>query len=223
MTKTVELPPLPDRFESLILRVLTAQSTLTEYQLMQQLFAEGLVEFAPDLDPLKMFRAHFLLFHLLYRLQDQWWRDGHGYLSIHTLDIHLQQRSLSDVDVEKALGGLGQAMVEEDLVKAYYLDYSAFLTTQQEDVLALLDDFWQRMTDEMSGAGIPGTSGPIIQQGERQAAQKTMGLEGQSLSQQKVKRQFRVLCQQHHPDKGGDAVIFRRIYDAKTLLLRSLK
>ena len=72
MKGTPELPPLPEGFESLVWEVLEARQTISEYQLMRYLSEEGFSEFKPDLDPLIMFRAHFLLFHLLYRLQDQW-------------------------------------------------------------------------------------------------------------------------------------------------------
>ncbi|MGM0541994.1 MAG: DNA-J related domain-containing protein [Pseudomonadota bacterium] len=205
-----ELPPLPEHFESLIGEILNARQTISEYQLMRYLAEEGLSEFKPDLDPLIMFRAHFLLFHLLYRLQERWFFESRGWLNIHTTDIHLLEMEF----VPSSVKGARQELVQNDPVKSYYLDYSEFLNTQEEDVLSLLDDFWRKMQ------GHPIHS---IGQEARSQAQQTLGLEGQTLSLQSVKLQFRSMSQQHHPDKGGDPQIFRQICDAKEVLLKSLK
>lgn len=205
-----ELPPFPERFDSLIWNILNERQTISEYQLMRTLSEEGFAEFKPDLDPLTLFRAHFLLFHLLYRLQERWFFENRGWLSIHTTDIHLQQMAFVANSVENSRQGL----VQNDPVKSYYLDYSEFLNTQEEDVLSLLDDFWRKMQGNPIHA---------IGQETRSQAQQTLGLEGQTLSLQSVKQQFRSLSQQHHPDKGGDPQVFRQICDAKEVLLKSLK
>lgn len=210
MKGTPELPPLPEGFESLVWEVLEARQTISEYQLMRYLSEEGFSEFKPDLDPLIMFRAHFLLFHLLYRLQDQWVFERRGRLSIHTMDIHLLEMAFVPNSVE----GSRQYLLQEDSLKSYYLDYSEFLNTQEDDVLSLLDDFWRKMG---------GHSVHPIDQQVRLQAQQTLGLQGQKLSVQSVKLQFRFLCQQHHPDKGGDPQLFRQICDAKEVLVESLK
>ena len=210
MRNIPELPPLPERFESLIWELLKTRQTISEYQLMRTLAEEGLTEFKPDLDPLIMFRAHFLLFHLLYRLQDRWFIENLGRLSIHTTDIHLQEMAFVSDSVENSR----QALLQDDPVKSYYLDYSEFLNTQEEDVLNLLDDFWRKMAGQPIHA-----IGPE----DRVQAQQRLCLEGQTLSLQSVKVQFRTLCQLHHPDKGGDPQVFRQICDAKELLLQSLQ
>jgi hypothetical protein len=209
MRDTPEWPPLPERFESLIWALLKTQKTIGEYQLMRTLAEEGFPQFKPDLDPLIMFRAHFLLFHLLYRLQDRWLFESRGWLSIHTTDIHLQEmQSVADSEEESR-----QELLEDDPLKSYYLDYSEFLNTQEEDVLSLLDDFWRKM------AGSPiHAMGPE----DRLKAQQRLGLQGQTVSIESVKLQFRSLCQLHHPDKGGDPQAFRQICDAKEVLLQSL-
>ncbi|MDG6773295.1 DNA-J related domain-containing protein [Thiomicrorhabdus sp. ZW0627] len=210
MYGSIEVPPIPERFEALVSQALKAEPTISEYQLMKHLSANGLVEFKPDLEPLTMFRSHFLLFHLLYRLQDRWHEEGQGWLSIHTTDIHLEP----DASFSPSSNPLQSQLRENDPIKSYYLDYQEFLNTQKEDVLGLLDDFWRRM------AGLPALS---IDATSRSEAMKTLGLEEESLSLQSVKQQFRTLCQQHHPDKGGDPKMFRRICDAKDILAMSLK
>ena len=209
-----ELPPLPERFESLVWEIFNTGQSICEYQLMRDLSEKGFSEFKPDLDPLILFRAHFLLFHLLYRLQDQWFFENRGWLSIHTLDIHLQDIDFVSNFVKDSKHNSQQDLFKDDPVKFYYLDYSEFLNTQEEDVLSLLDDFWQRLA---------GHSIQSIGQQDRLQAQERLGLEGQTVSMQSVKGQFRALCQLHHPDKGGDPQVFRQICDAKDVLLQSLK
>ncbi len=205
-----DLPPLPERFESLIWEVLNERPSISEYQLMRYLSDEGLPEFKPDLDSLTLFRAHFLLFHLLYRLQDRWFFESRGWLSIHTTDIHLLEMEF----VANSAEGSRQDLLEDYPLKSYYLDYSEFLNTQEDDVLSLLDDFWRRM----AGYPIHAIGQDVILK-----SQQTLGLEDQILSMQSVKLQFRSLCQKHHPDKGGDPQVFRQICDAKDVLLQSLK
>ncbi len=214
MRDTPELPPLPERFESLIWELLKTEQTIGEYQLMRTLAEEGFTEFKPDLDPLIMFRAHFLLFHLLYRLQDRWLFESRGWLSIHTTDINLQEMQFVSNSVKDSRKNSRQALLEDDPVKSYYLDYSEFLNTQEEDVLSLLDDFWRKMAGQPIRA-----IGPE----DRVQAQQRLGLQGQTLSLQSIKLQFRSLCQLHHPDKGGDPQVFRQICDAKEVLVQSLE
>ena len=87
MSDISELPTLPEHFESLLWELLKTRQSITEYELMRYLSEEGFPEFKPDLDPLTLFRSHFLLFHLLYRLQDRWFSENRGQLNIHTTDI----------------------------------------------------------------------------------------------------------------------------------------
>lgn len=212
MPSFLELPPLHEHFETLILDFLQDENPISEYALMQNLAKQGLTEFKPDLEPLAMFRAHFLLFHLLYRLQDKWAASGLGWLDIHTTAIQFTPQKFVN-NLQVTIQPLSQA----DSVKDYYLDYSEFLNTQESDVLDLLDDFWQKM-----GSNFSKTS-QIHDQQAISKAQKKLDLEGQVLSLQTVKQQFRFLCQHHHPDKGGNPKHFREICEAKDLLLDSLK
>lgn len=214
MIDTPKLPPFPVRFESLLWEILKTRQSISEYELMKYLSEEGFSEFLPDLEPLALFRAHFLLFHLLYRLQTRWLSENRGRLSIHATEIYLQEMGFSERFVQDSIPNSRQALLEDDPIKSYYLDYREFLNTQKEDVLGLLDDFWRSM------AGYPVHS---IGEEEKLQAQKILGLEDQILSMQSVKLQFRSLCQLHHPDKGGDSQVFRQICDAKNLLLQSLE
>ncbi|WP_051347176.1 DNA-J related domain-containing protein [Thiomicrorhabdus chilensis] len=204
-------PPISDAFETLIWECLKGGGRVREYELMQYLSAEGWLEFKPSLDELALFRAHFLLFHLLYRLQDRWQVEGRGRLSIHTTCIQLQKSAL-DVDADgdsKNSAGLSKS----DPIKAYYLDYNEFLNTQKEEVIGLLEDFWRRLAGHQPVSLKTNTKAEALQ---------LLGMVHADVTPQAVKQRFRTLSQQYHPDKGGDAHQFRQICEARDILLSSL-
>lgn len=204
-------PPISDAFETLIWECLKRGEGIAEYELMQFLSAEGWSEFKPSLDELALFRAHFLLFHLLYRLQDRWQVEGRGRLSIHTTCIQLQKSALdvdADRDSENSAG-----LSKSDPLKAYYLDYNEFLSTQKEEVIGLLEDFWLRLA---------GHKPVSLKTNTKAEALQILGMVQEDVTPQSVKHRFRTLSQQHHPDKGGDAHEFRQICEARDILLASL-
>ncbi|MDX1346987.1 MAG: DNA-J related domain-containing protein [Thiomicrorhabdus chilensis] len=211
MDSASEAPPISESFETLVWERLQGCESISEYELMQHLCAAGWGEFKPSLDELAMFRAHFLLFHLLYRLQDRWLNQGRGRLSIHTtaIYVHTQPSNLSgESDAAKSAG-----LSKSDPLKAYYLDYNEFLTTQKDDVLSLLEDFWLRLA---------GQTPVSLKANTKAEALQTLGMEHSAYTPQSVKQRFRTLSQQHHPDKGGDAHEFRQICEARDILLASL-
>lgn len=205
------IPEIPAELESVLLQCLRDQNPIKEYDLMKALVEAGFSEFTPDLDPLAMFQSHFLLFHLLYRLQAKWLREGHGWLSIHTLAIALSPpTTLSDQAWQKAQ----QAITVEDGVRDYYLDYTEFLKTQESDVIEMIAGFWR---DFEQGGGAANKSSPTeLEQAKRHLdiAQST-----ESLTVTLVNRQYRQLSQRHHPDKGGLAERFHAINNARECLL----
>lgn len=54
---------------------------------------------------------------------------------------------------------------------------------------------------------------------ERQRALTILGLPPNATPQQ-IKRRYRVLAKQHHPDRGGDQLHMQRIIAAYTLLMK---
>mgnify|MGYP003385993582 CR=1 FL=1 len=137
-----------------------------------------------------LFRAHFLLKHALFRLQDLY-LNQEAFL----LDISLVRIRRDPYYQEQA------SLTAYSSVKAYYLDISHYFETQEEEVNELLNKFWQK----------------FLAQDERSAALKTLGLPDDAGHEQ-VKKQYRRLAQVHHPDKGGCETQFKKISAAKNLL-----
>lgn len=137
-------------------------------------------------DPLNLFRVHFLLFHVLYLLRDVF-RDQQAFnLRIHPLLIQLEDYLPGDA-----------GMVREDPLRAYYLDLDQLATATAESV------------DEM----LRNAHRALVTDDDRNAALRALGLDADA-SQAKVRRRYRELAMEHHPDRGGDAGIFRRIREA---------
>lgn len=199
--------PLPPGLEGLLLDLLSSHSSFTEYQLMKTLVAHDYPQLAPDLDPLVMFQTHFSLFHWLYQLQSQWLNQGIGQLDIHTLKI-----ALTPLTQTRAQSPPG--LVVDDPLRTYYMDLTHLLEATHQDVEALLAQFWQRYAQTPTK--------PPSETRFRKACE-TLALSADApLEPATVLHQFRRLCQQHHPDKGGDAAVFRRLCQAKTHLLQAL-
>lgn len=184
--RDVNLPPgLMEAVDTLLTE---APAGMSEYELIQALDRHYPALFPkPNLgDPLLLFQHHFVLMHLLYRLQ----QDNHQLsrrLSISPLRIQW-------LDVT---GGQGKAINPNPSLAAYYLDFSNLTKEDGHSVEQLLQGFWRRLL------------------GEEQApdALATLGL-GPSASFSDVKTRYRQLANAHHPDKGGDAVEFGRIQQA---------
>jgi hypothetical protein len=165
---------------------------LSEFDLLRrlqqaqgELFDAGLFR-----DNLSLFRAHFLLFHSLYRLNDQLLQTGQGQLDIHVLCIRLLPWRQGQ-----------EGLVGADPLRAYYLDISQLEETTAEDVGALLGRFW-------SG---------LLSDEQRSQALRTLGLEEGADSDQ-IEQSYRRLAMRHHPDRGGDSQAFQRVQKAVALL-----
>ncbi len=205
-------PPLPPQFEEVVYLRLKQGDTLKEYDLMKYLVDQGFSQFTPSLEPLALFRGHFLLFHLLYRLQDKWQQQNKGRLCIHTLETCLKSDQAS-------LEQTAFAITESDEIKRYYLDYDTFLTTQEQDVIDLIAQFWQSFGDQ--SALSKGYSDADIHEA-KQCLDISTTLDPEN-GAKVVMKQFRILSQVHHPDKGGEAEAFHAICHAKEVLLKHLQ
>lgn len=198
------IPQIPLLFEEAVYQLLSNGEPIKEYDLMKRLVSLGFDQFTPSLEPLELFRAHFLLFHLLYRLQDKWHIEKKGDLSIHTLNIQLETTSEQDTT---------QKVSKIDGVKTYYLDYETFIYTQEQEVIDLIESFWE---------SLGGSDMTFYSQPEIQAAKQTLEIDT-DITSKKVHLQYRKLSQIHHPDKGGKAETFHAICQAKEVLLTAVK
>ncbi len=175
---------------------------LSEYALIKMLQQPPWCVFkSVDLaDSLVMFRCHFVLFNALYNLSEDWREQGVGELDIHTLKIRLLPATQHN-----------PGLTDHDNLKAYYLNWDNFTATTSDDVDALLDDFWQRMSTGNVAAG------------DVQKARQIMGFEQEdALSLMAVKKRYRQLLQRHHPDKGGDTAKAQQISSAYRMLCTAL-
>lgn len=168
-----------------------------EYDLLKRLSLEGLSSFEGSLDDeLIMFRQHFLLFHLLYRLRDRLIADQTHDLHIHCLDIRLVPYCVRERGE--------QALQSEDPLRAYYLDWANCRDTSRQDVIDMIRGFHLHTATRQ----------------DRQRAWALFGLPVNA-GRRVVKTRFRELVRRHHPDFGGDADQFRRVMHAARILLAS--
>lgn len=177
--------------------------TLSEYDLIGTLQQAPYSLLAADAlrDSLTMFRCHFVLFHHLYLLHDDCIRQGVGSLEIHTTRI-----SLSLINVEQS----DSVPVCSDPIRTYYLDWSNFEQTGQQEVDGLLDSFWQSMR----------CHSPVSEQEKHKALALFSLPESFDLIQ--LKSQYRNLQHQYHPDKGGSKERSQALQQAYKVLQKSL-
>jgi len=166
---------------------------LSEYDLLKMLAAYNVSLFNDDYinDPYGLFQRHFLLFHCLHLLRNELRAAQQADLNIHCMDIRLISYSTTP-SVHPA--------VPEPLA-AYYLDLDNLKSTDESDVLRMLDDFWNKF----AGAE------------HRDEALAVMEL-NHPTSYPEIQRQYRCLAMVHHPDRGGEPAQFRRLEWAMGIL-----
>jgi hypothetical protein len=172
---------------------------LGEFDLIKVLRTQGFEEFGRFDGRLGLFRAHFILFHNLYRLRDRLWDERRGHLEISALRIRL-------VSYEQGVSqGEEGALGRNDPLRDYYLDGSNLDGTTEQDVQELLESFWQRYNQ---GIGDPD---------ERRKALRELELD-EPVDFETIKRQYRRLSMEHHPDRGGDPERLRSLNAAMAFL-----
>lgn len=166
---------------------------LSEYALLQRLRDDRRSGFAPGRseDPHALFRMHFLLFHLLYRLREALHRDSAGDLEIHTLKIRWHNPVHSH----------SQALARPDPLAAYYLDLDNLHASSRADIERMLGQFWVRFARfDRRGAALAVLELPADADADS------------------ILRQYRRLAMRHHPDRGGDAAQLQAIHAAMAIL-----
>lgn len=142
-----------------------------------------------------LFSAHFLTRHALYTLQNR-------YLEEKSLILKL---GLTRIDSSPFSPGQAE-LTEHDSVKAYYLDMEHYLEKSEDEVDSLLSQFWAK----------------YLAFNTKNEDLEILGL-ADGASYAEIKKQYRSLIQQHHPDKGGDASYFIKLKQAKENLDRHFK
>ena len=163
-----------------------------EYDLMMVLKSQGYFDFLskPAL-PHELFRAHFFLFHSLYLLSNILLEQKVGLLEIHTLktQLHPYQNGENALQVDSKL-------------KAYYLDFNNLENTTEDDVYDLLASFWNKYNKFEN----------------RDEALAELGLQD-PVTDKIIKKEYRRLIMQHHPDRGGKNEKLQKLNDVIKLLL----
>lgn len=177
-----------------VLQVLRmAEKHLAIHELLQELKRVAKVPKLDDDVQLALFKLNWLMMNALYQLQTELLQEGY-YLTVSTLDIYLSSfdRVASD--------NVSQAIKHQPL-RDYYLDWRHFSDTTKEEVQALLDGVWQE----------------YISDDTQEKAYRVLGLKV-SASFQLIRKTYRKLAGQYHPDKGGDSIRFMEIREAYEIL-----
>ena len=174
------------------------ESSITEFQLIQQLNDQGWQFTTKATDSHALFISHFLIFHSLYQLQEDFWHEEKRYLEIHTLTIKLHQ------PVNELEHSRDMAYESADAkLKAYYLNLDHLKQSSEKSVNHLLNQFWERFfaeDDSIEALQVFELSHPVT---------STV-----------IKQRYRQLAMQYHPDRGGDAAQFQKINWAFGILQR---
>lgn len=172
----------------------TATDKIGEYDIIRRLEEQGMV-FPGDNDSynVAMFKKHFMTMNALYYLQQDLFEDGY-YLNINALDITIEP-------LGRSTGQQSIIDAAEHNLRDYYLDWCHFDNTSEDEIKELLSNFWQMYSA----------------QDKQRDALATLDLTSDA-SWSRVKRVYRRLVAEHHPDKGGNDARFIEIREAYEVL-----
>lgn len=171
----------------------THPAGMSEYDLLKGLAEHDVSLFNEDYfeSPLGLFQRHFLLFHCLHLLRDKLRTTRQGDMNIHCLGIQLMPYSHTSS---------GHPALPDPLA-GYYLDLDNLKSTDESDVLRMLDNFWQKFAGD----------------DQRDEALAVMELTHPT-SYPVIRQQYRRLAMQWHPDRGGELAQFQRLEWAMGIL-----
>ncbi|RTE87546.1 MULTISPECIES: DNA-J related domain-containing protein [Gammaproteobacteria] len=132
---------------------------------------------------LSLFQTHFLVFHCLYKIRQQWRKEQFLDLNIDALDIRLMPYDAGQ-----------SGLVVEDKLEKYYLDWDEWEKTTQADVESLLNQFWSGFIEESRPPSV-----------SKDDALVTLSLEALPSKKSELKDAYRRAIHRTHPDKGGSA------------------
>jgi hypothetical protein len=202
---SAELPPgLPGPKEiiPLVEQILQDhQEGISEYEFLLQL-AKHEPFFAGDktsADNLALFQRHFLLFHCLYQLEKTYRANDRGKLIISALEIRLSGKAKHGK--KNTQTGMNE-LTTPDTVRDYYLDISNLSDTDVDEVDELLGKFWLALARHEA----------------RDDALRLLGLQD-PVDDVAIRKKYRELVMQHHPDRGGKVETIQQLNDAISKLL----
>ena len=182
-----------DAFASMLLAILRRHAQgLSEYECLTAIWQSEstVLPQAEDHDPLRLFQAHFLLFNALYRLRDKLWAEQSGTLEISPLQIVLRPYQAG-----------ANAVASTDVLREYYLNPDNLHGVDIAEAEDMLVRFWERFAANE----------------ELHEALAVLGLKA-PVDYDTVKRRYRMLTMQHHPDRGGSKEKLQQINAAMETL-----
>jgi len=183
----------PDPRLTLLEALLASRISWREFDLLTELKRRRVPPFEdPDGSTLGLFRRHFLLRHLLYRLRDRLLARGIGDLDLDAIGVRYRPHP----------GPGRRAMVAPEPLRAYYLDPDELASTGAAEVDALLAAFWRRYHAHA----------------RKDWALRELALDADA-PREAIRKRYRELAMEHHPDRGGDAERFARINAAHAVLV----
>ncbi len=187
-------PAYQELFRSIEKILRTKAEGISEYDLIQKLQEDEsslLGQFSLR-DTLSLFQLHFILFHALYLLKDQLRASRRGDLVISCMKIAL---------VPLAAPASGTSIEEWDTLRDYYLNLDNLDNTGREEVEEMLHSFWKRFDLHNN----------------RSRALEILGLKD-PVNYDTIKRRYRELALELHPDRGGDKESLLAINEAMEIL-----
>ncbi len=184
---------------------LAVGDSITEFELLQSLQQLGLVAGDYADSNLSLFQTHFLLHNALYQSHRRWQRLGERLLAISSVRISIlsaceRGSTESEGSTELVASGGANAVIDTGL-RDYYLNWDNLMGESEASVTQLLEGFWRRYWAQDKRAG----------------ALQLLQLPA-SASMAEIKRQYRRLAMQWHPDRGGDDGRFQQLNEAMQIL-----
>ncbi|HDZ38792.1 MAG TPA: molecular chaperone DnaJ [Marinobacter sp.] len=146
-------------------------------------------------DPKALYPAHFLLFHVLYRLRDTLAAAGEN--------LHISPMRIG-IERQDTIGGNGLPDAV-DTLRQFYLDLSQY-ELPEEAIAQMMESFWA------------GYQNPAPTRPDALAAANKLGFDGIPESFSAAKQAFRRAVMQAHPDRGGDTEAVQALNEAFAVL-----
>ncbi len=187
---------LQGQLHSLILAYTPEQSVIEEQYLLQRLGLKLHSDLAISAD-LQLFQRHFVLYHLLFRLQHSLFKQAQGYLRIDLAKVQYLPQTTAPESLQDASR------------REYYLNWHHYYQMTEQLLDAQLNAFWHYAS----------TQRPVIDNMPTKTAENILSLSaGYNLAQ--LKKAYRSKALQLHPDRGGDQQQFIALRQAYQQLLQ---
>jgi DnaJ-domain-containing protein 1 len=185
---------MSEKLDTVLRETLRTERRATEFELIKTLEQSQLLPEAPENSELALFQKHFIVRNALYRWREELRESGETLLL-----------GLSDIELgvlARGEDGMPQTDTGADKLAEFYLDWQNFESHGEAQVEDLLNTFWRDFARYQ-----------IVAAGEVEAALKQLGLQ-LPVSLEQLKKQYKKLAQQRHPDRGGVSEEFVRISEA---------